>query len=227
MHKKEVHSEVPCTLCDLKFQSMDEMKIHRRRTHYSMNVPNEIVQCNLCQKSLKKKSLPAHIRFAHHENRKLNFVCHICGKAYDREFDFRSHVTLHTGERPFVCDICGFPFPLRGYLVRHIRQVHMKNPNAPRHKCNLCEKSYAQRVKLREHYRRHHEKKDAGQIVIQQTFACAKCGKEFTRASCLGTHYKYCGIDKRATCHGCGKVFKRIKYLNAHKCRGAIRESTN
>lgn len=80
IHKKETHSENPCTLCDLKFQSMDEMKIHRRRTHYSINVPNEIVQCKLCQKSLKKKSLPAHIRFAHHENRKLNFVCHICGK---------------------------------------------------------------------------------------------------------------------------------------------------
>lgn len=80
IHKKDVHCEVRCTLCDLKFQSMDAMKIHRRRTHYSMNVPNEIVQCNLCQKSLKKKSLPAHIRFAHHENRKLNFVCHICGK---------------------------------------------------------------------------------------------------------------------------------------------------
>lgn len=91
IHKKEVHSEVPCTLCALKFQSMDEMKIHRRRIHYSMNVPNEIVQCNLCQKSLKKKSLPAHIRFAHHENRKLNFVCHICGKGMliiNLKFDF-------------------------------------------------------------------------------------------------------------------------------------------
>jgi hypothetical protein len=38
------------------------------------------------------------------------YHCSLCPKRFTRAFNLRSHLFVHTDERPFVCDVCGKAF---------------------------------------------------------------------------------------------------------------------
>jgi hypothetical protein len=43
-------------------------------------------------------------------SRPLTFQCSICEKRFRRAYNLRSHLRIHTDERPFVCSMCGEAF---------------------------------------------------------------------------------------------------------------------
>ncbi|MCL4132273.1 UNVERIFIED_CONTAM: hypothetical protein GTU68_000875 [Idotea baltica] len=89
----------------------------------------------------------------HEENGGLN--CYICGKNFPSQGQLEMHVRVHTGERPFKCELCSKGFVQKVHLRTHLRTMHnMAEANAT--PCRLCNKMLDGRLGLRDHYTSEH-----------------------------------------------------------------------
>lgn len=50
-----------------------------------------------------------------------SFVCSVCGKKYCNSGNLKSHMRLHTGDKPYSCHICG-----RQFAQSNAHSYHMK-----------------------------------------------------------------------------------------------------
>ncbi|KAH9277612.1 Zinc finger protein [Echinococcus granulosus] len=75
----------------------------------------EVVTCSVCQKSMRLGSLREHMD--RHEN---------SGK-FEQKVHLNEHIRSHSGERPFVCRLCGFSLASKSLLNRHLRTHGVKN----------------------------------------------------------------------------------------------------
>eukprot|EP01084_Bolivina_argentea_P291044 500148_1 len=79
-------------------------------------------QCKLCPKSYKRyNDLKGHYAI-HGKNTEC---CPHCAKKFSRPIYLRDHIRTHTGEKPFVCDICSKRFAAKRNLVQH-RKRHFR-----------------------------------------------------------------------------------------------------
>ena len=59
-----------------------------------------------------------------------SFLCHICGKVFGCLSSQQVHTLTHAGKRPYVCDICGKSFTQRSPMMLH-RKKHPGNHPPP------------------------------------------------------------------------------------------------
>ncbi|TPX56287.1 hypothetical protein SpCBS45565_g08437 [Spizellomyces sp. 'palustris'] len=81
-----------------------------------------------------------------------------CAKVCNRLYNLKSHVLVHTNNRPFQCDHCAMSFARRHDLQRHLRSTHQKQKAFV---CDRCGLSFTRA----DAYRRHlivEEKKRTG-----------------------------------------------------------------
>ncbi|XP_055954521.1 PR domain zinc finger protein 12 [Patella vulgata] len=76
---------------------------------------------------------------------KLN--CVLCRRGFNSRSNLRSHMRIHTLEKPFVCKFCDRKFSQSSTLRNHVRLHTGEKP----YKCNICRSSYSQLAGLRAH----------------------------------------------------------------------------
>jgi len=79
------------------------------------------------------------------------FICQICEKRFTRVTNIRSHEQMHTEVSRFICQICEKRLTRASYLRTHIL-IHTGERSF---ECQLCDKSFTQASNLHRHKRHH------------------------------------------------------------------------
>ncbi|XP_049798217.1 zinc finger protein 628 [Schistocerca nitens] len=129
---------------------------------------------------------------------KSQLQCPECGAVVSKRA-LRSHLRVHTGERPLWCADCGGEYPSRAALLAHQQRAHSKFAAAPVAPCAVCGFRAANAVTMRRHARLHAPR--------PRNFVCAKCGKAFYDKTTLQQHEKV-HSGKTVPCDHAGCMYR-------------------
>ena len=154
---------------------------------------------------LKEVTTEKFVKRYRHYPRKL--VCNICGTGFPFQSHLDVHLRTHSGERPFLCNICDQKFACLATLRQHQHLIHSSEKP---HKCDVCDKRFKRRSDVNRHRVMH---------TGEKKYECEVCGKKFTRNTSLWEHrasHPELEASQRNKCDTCGDGFLRKVDLASH-----------
>ncbi|KAH0618334.1 hypothetical protein JD844_017437 [Phrynosoma platyrhinos] len=166
--------------------------------------------------NISKGSLSTYVPVIVQNRSKKCLQCPKCDKVFDRAGKFESHARVHTGEKPFECDICHQRYSTKSNLTVH-RKKHNNEVefHKKEHKCSYCSKLHATKKTLMKHVKRqrgYHPENIQEFLSIKKKksegWKCDICNKSFTRRPHLEEHMILHTQDKPFKCTYCEEHFK-------------------
>lgn len=92
--------------------------------------------------------------------------CTLCRRGFNSRSNLRSHMRIHTMEKPFQCKYCKKSFSQSSTLRNHVRLHTGEKP----YKCKVCHFAYSQLAGLRAHQKsaRHRPLHEAAQRLEKE-----------------------------------------------------------
>lgn len=185
-----------CNDCDATFDVDRALETHRRKAHTEFT-------CKLCDKVYKSsRTLLRHVQ-GHSGLRKFKCDYENCGKSFVSQHNLTSHRRVHSTERNYVCELCGYRSRYRDALIVHRRTHTGEKP----FKCQTCSRCFASKSLLNEHQAMH---------STERPYKCDKCEAAFSRPKALYHHkHLHLGI-KKFKCKICNNAYAQAAGLSAH-----------
>lgn len=186
-------------------------KKYDMRNHMKKHLKSEIVplHCDLCTSTFSWKSgLQIHMRNKHGSKESTGPVVCKCGKVCASKGSLFMHMRSKHSEDSGVkvkCHLCNKEV-VKLHMNLHMRQVHARSTEV----CDICGKTFKNKIALRSHKKLHNEK----------SFVCQYegCDKAYEIKSKLDDHKKTHNEqrDFRCTYEGCDKSYFKNRCLRMH-----------
>ena len=102
------------------------------------------------------------------------YKCALCGKVLTRMLGFRGHMNLHTGARPYVCEVCGMTFPHYHQCLRHMMK-HKKGSELAISEVYSILNPHQQTPHQQTKARQVKHKKPSEPLIISEAHSSPKC----------------------------------------------------
>ncbi|CAL1274919.1 unnamed protein product [Larinioides sclopetarius] len=185
-----------CLLCKACFRSRIALESHMLAlSHNSFEASFASDECNVARNSKESRTLKI-------------YHCTQCKYVTHHKGNFVKHLRIHTGERPFVCPICGVSIPYKMIETASAhQQIVRSRPTFTMHSCSFCKYETLNRGDLVKHLRKH---------TGERPYSCQVCWKGFTQKNNLKTHEKLHALKKLHVCKICKECFRSASSLQFH-----------
>jgi KRAB domain-containing zinc finger protein len=138
------NNENGCKLCRKIFPDKYTLIEHRQ-----VHTGEKLFSCQVCGNSYPSiAGLKKHMQIKHDEvpaeSSSYKHKCEYCHKLFRDRPKLEGHRRIHTGEKPFFCEICGNNYALKDSLRTHLKQKHddnyVKIKRENPHECNVVAK---------------------------------------------------------------------------------------
>lgn len=204
-NKSEARFE--CHVCKKKFADEGYCKFHTAYYHYHQGTEEKVLRKN--KNSVTRDKYADFLTEIEELSNNHLLTCPECGTQI-KKLNILGHLRKHTGEKPFICNICTLSFYNSSSLRRHLL-VHY---DCLEKTCEICGEKFTGLTSYNVHMDIHKAKNTSS----EKTNVCHICGETFYIKRQLRMHMKkHAAKDFKCDVPGCLWAFSNQHALKCHK----------